>query len=216
MRKYVGTSAFIMALLVFSGFSFATPVCAPTQTIVSGTFTGGAVLSQSGNFCTEGIYTFSNFTVSVGADPSGPIPNWTLATGPATSSTGLVLDFAYTNLGTTGDDFQLTFDVMPGIGSETLTAGPSVTVTELICSVATGAGGSCPGTVLTQNPSFGASNGGSSFSNVTLAGTDFVFKDIANGSDVSETINPEPVTFSLMGLGLFAIWFAGRKRPNKA
>ena len=132
----------------------------------------------------------SNFTVD-GVSIPVTIIGFTLSTGPATSPTGQVLGFAYTNLGTTGDDVQLTYT----IGQAGLSA---VTLTELLCPVPAGVAVSCSG----------ASNAASSPS-VTLAGTNYAFEP------VSTAPAPEPVTFSLMGLGLTALGFAGRKRLRK-
>ena len=62
---------------------------------------------------------------------------------------------------------------------------------------------------------FGASKGGSSFSNVAAAGADYVFVNVVNGSEFNESINPEPATFSLMGLGLAAVGFLGRRKLRR-
>jgi hypothetical protein len=89
------------------------------------------------------------------------IAGFTLSTGPATSSTGQVLGFAYTNLGTTGDEVQLTYTVgQPGLSA--------VTVTELLSPVHAGVAGSCSG------PSNGASSPA-----LTLAGTNYAFEPVS-------------------------------------
>jgi hypothetical protein len=93
-----------------------------------------------------------------------------------------------------------------------LAAGPGTTVTELICSVPTGAGGSCSGTTLTQNNSFTASNGGTNSSAVTPAAVDYVFKGITGGSGITQTwadapppSNPAPPSLVLLVLGLASL-----------
>ena len=73
-----------------------------------------------------------------------------------------------------------------------------MTMTELLCPVPAGVTGSCGG----------ASNGANSAS-VTLVGTNYAFEP------VSTDPAPEPVTFSLMGLGLMALGVAGGKRLRK-
>jgi hypothetical protein len=202
----------VVLLVVFSGAAFGAACVPGTMIVGPATLTGGAVLSSTFS-CTEGPYTFSNFVVTGDTVPT-PVTSFSVSTGPSTSASGLVLGFGYTDLDTNGDDFTLTFTITPGVGYAVLSAGPAVSVTELLCSVPTGASGSCSGTVL-NSTALASSNGGSSSSVVTLAGTDYVFKDITGGSNVVEDFAPEPVTFSLMGLGLLAIGFAGRKRLRK-
>jgi hypothetical protein len=202
----------VVLLVVFSGTAFAA-ACVPGDMIVGpATLTAGAVLTSTFS-CTEGAYTFSNFVVTGDTVPD-PITNFSVSTGPSTSASALTLGFAYTDLDTNGDDFLLTYEITPGVSYATLSAGPAVSVTELLCSVPTTAGGSCPGTVLNKTV-LSAANGGSSASSVTVAGSDYIFKDITGGSNVIQSFVPEPVTFSLMGLGLLAIGFAGRKRLRK-
>jgi hypothetical protein len=216
VRKRYGASFFVVVLLVvFSGTALAASACLPGELIVGpATLSGGTTLTSTFS-CTEGAFTFSNFEV-VGDVVPVPISSFALSTGPSTSASGLVLGLGYTDLDSNGDDFVLTFQISPGVGHIDLSAGPAVSVTELLCSVPTSLGGSCTGTVLNQTI-LSASNGGSSSSNVTLAGTDYVFKDIAGGSNVIQAFasSPEPATFSLMGLGLVALGFVGRKRVRK-
>ncbi len=213
--KRFGVSFFVVPLFVaFSGTVFAS-ACLPGETIVGpATLSGGTILTSTFS-CTEGAYTFSNFEV-VGDVVPVDVSSFTLATGPSTSASGFVLGLGYTDLDSSGDDFVLTFQISPGVGYIDLSAGPAVSVTELLCSVPTSLGGSCSGTVLNQTV-LSTSNGGSSSSIVTEAGTDYVFKDIAGGSNVIQAFAsvPEPATFSLMGLGLLAVGFVGRKRLRK-
>jgi hypothetical protein len=185
--------------------TLAAPPCEPGAAIVSGTLAQGATLtSRFENFCTEGIYTFSNFTVYGVSIPS-PVTNpyeWILSLGPATNAAGLDLDFAsYTSLDMTGDVFQVSFTIMPG----------DISVTEFICSTPTGASGSCSGSGFTPEGDFAALNG-ASLSNVTLAGTVLVFGDPPNAASV---ISPEPMTLPLAGLGLATIGFLGRKKLRR-
>jgi hypothetical protein len=202
----------VVLLVVFSGSAFAA-ACVPGDMIVGpATLAGGTVLTSTFS-CTEGAYTFSNFVVTGDTVPT-PITDFSVSTGPSTSATALILGFGYTDLDSDGDDFTLTFEVTPGVSYATLGAGPAVSVTEDVCSVAQSPAGVCS-TGNLNSTTLAASNGSTSSSVVTLAGTDFVFKDISGGSNVEESFVPEPVTFSLMGLGLLAIGFAGRKRLRK-
>jgi hypothetical protein len=129
----------------------------------------------------------------------------------------LVIGFAYTDLDTNGDDFLLTYQITPGVGFATLSVGGSTTVTEILCSTPT-TPSTCTGTKLNQsNLSVNTQTGSTTFASsaVSLAGTDYVLKDITGGSNVVQSFVPEPVTSSLLGLGLLAIGFAGRKRLRK-
>jgi hypothetical protein len=213
-NSFRGSFFFVLVLLVaFSATGFALPCVAGDAVTTAATLMSGVALPSAGLTCTEGIYTFSNFVVTGDTVPT-PVTNFSVSLGPSTSASGLILGLAYTDLDTNGDDFTVTYQISPGVNFATVGAGPAVSVTELLCSVPTTGAGSCPGTVLNTS-TLGASNGSSSASSVTVAGTDYVFKDIAGGSNVIESFTPEPVTFSLMGLGLLAIGFAGRKRMRK-
>jgi hypothetical protein len=177
------------------------------------TLTGMTSVSDTGFSCTEGIYTFSNFQLFGDTVPT-TVSNFSLSLGPATNAAAGVLGFGYTDLDTNGDDFLVTFQIMPGVGSIVLNSG-ATSVTETICSVATSPS-TCPGVVLNKSPLSGNNTTMPTASSlVTIAGTDFVVDDITGGSNITNNIVPEPVTFSLMGLGLLAIGLAGRKRLRK-
>jgi len=134
----------------------------------------------------------------------------------------MILDFSFTNLGSAGQDIHITYTVMPGIiTGDLLVAGSNSTVNGLICGFATGVTGACsPTHLLSLNPSWTASNGGSSFTPVllsipplgSLSGDDFVFENVLNGQGFTATTTPEPLTLWLVGAGLLAIGAAGRKR----
>jgi hypothetical protein len=184
--------------------------CTPGLTIVSGTLAQGGTLSQSGVLCTDGINAFQNFSV-FGDAISAPI-SFSLTTGPNTNAGSLLQDFSYNNLG--ANDIQITYQLVPGVTGFTLFAPANTTVTQVICSVRTGPNGFCPpANVLSLNPNWTASNGGSSFSSVKLPPggpgdqVDWVFQNVA----AAGTLSPEPITFSLMGAGLLAIGILGRR-----
>lgn len=203
----------VVLLVVFSGTAFAA-ACVPGDMIVGpATLSGGTVLSSTFS-CTEGAYTFSNFVVTGDTVPVS-ISNFSVSTGPSTNASALVLGFGYTDLDSNGDDFTLSFQISPGVDFASLGVGPAVSVTENLCSTMQSPAGTCTGTRLNTTVLSAGPTDPVSSSAVTLAGTDFVFKDITGGSNVEESFTPEPVTFSLMGLGLLAIGFAGRKRLRK-
>jgi hypothetical protein len=126
---------------------------------------------------------------------------------------GYTLAFGHTLL-VPPQDIQMTFQITPGVGSVLLETGPGTSITELLCADPTGPGGSCASGALNVSVLF-ATNGGVSFSLVDPAATDYVFKDIAGGSGFAQTFVPEPMTLSLMGAGLLAIGYFGRKRIRK-
>jgi hypothetical protein len=168
-------------------------------------------LISSGFSCSIGPYTFSNFSVFGNViTEAGGIPNFSLTESATTDS----ISFGFSpNLG--NDDIGLMFSISPGVTEELLTAGPGTRVSELMCSVATTTAGGCSGTVLSLNNNWQAQNGGSSLSLITAAGTDWVFKDISGGSSVTQTIIPEPMTLSLVGMGLLGAGLFGRRLRRK-
>jgi hypothetical protein len=201
----------VVLLLVFSGTAFAA-ACAPGSMIVGpATLSSGAILTSTFS-CTEGAYTFSNFEVIGTSDPV-PESSFSVSTGPATSASADTLGFSWApDLDSNGDGFLLLFQITPGVGNITVTTGPSVSVSEALCSAPTTPATCSAGTTLAT---VSAGNSSAAASAVTLAATDYVVKDISGGSDLFETLTPEPVTSALMGLGLIAIGFAGRKRLRK-
>jgi hypothetical protein len=126
------------------------------------------------------------------------------------------LDIAYTGI-VPPTDFHIVFQGTPGIPGITLETGVGSTVSEGICgsafNVATGVS-ACGGNMLNTTV-LTASNGGTVYSNVNPATTDFFFKDISGGSEVTQLVAPEPMTLSLMGAGLLGLGIFGRRRFSK-
>ena len=214
MKKMLTRALLIGSVLGLSSLASAATLCssggqggpASFFIIQTQTLTQNGTLT-SGFSCSIGVYTFSNFSVfgNVVVEGGG-LTNFSLTESATTSS----ISFGFSpNLGS--DDIGLMFQISPGLSAEVLTAGPGTRVSELICSVATTTAGGCSGTVLSQNSSWVALNGGSSLSLITAAGTDFVFKDISGGSSVTQSIVPEPMTLSLVGFGLLGAGLFGRR-----
>lgn len=168
--------------------------------------------SDTSDVCTIGGYTFSNFDV-YSAATNVTITDFTV--GVSVTGNQLTINFS-PGLGT--DDLLIYYDITPGITTMTLGAGTTTTVSEVICSspyTSESTGNStCSGTVLNTS-SLAVSNNGTdpttAVSAVTAAGEDYVVKDVSGGSELFQTITPEPMTMSLMGVGLLGLGFIGRK-----
>jgi hypothetical protein len=205
-----------LGALILARIAMAAPVCAPGQ-VVAGPApftTGNSVIS--GFSCVEGSDTFGNFSVSVLAAPF-PVPVWEVSLGPDTSASAMVLGFGFTGL-PLGDEFGLSFTIVPGVTSVTLGVGPGVTASEVICSAPMRAGGLCPGVILSQGI-LGASNGGFASVQVTPSAQDYAFLDVSGGSNVANTYGgavPEPATAGITGLGLVGLCLVKARRRKEA
>jgi len=176
-----------------------------TSTLTLTTYTG--TTPPAG--CTLGNTTFSNFEF-YGASITGTITFSATINLDVTTNT-LEID----TTGLTGtQDVHLTFQGTTGISTITLTAGVGDVVSEGICNTGwnISAGTSNCGSNLLNTIVLQASNGGSVTSPVTAATTDFFYKDISGGSEVDQTITPEPVTLGLVGGGLLLIGLGRRFR----
>jgi len=206
---------FAVCLLGVSGTAaFADTVCA---TFASNSFSFGTTLNMSTvNPCTVGTITFSNFQV-YGANTFVPTSISGGVVIPSVSPNTLA--FSYTNLTTTNGtsssgvggvgDIRITFQSNAPLSGIGLGGGTSSSVTELVCSSAF-LGESCNGSVLGTAT---VSNGGSA--TIILSGFnggEFFLKDIAGGSGVTQTFIPEPMSLSMMGLGLLGLGALARKR----
>jgi hypothetical protein len=213
MPKVLGVAIVVLGL---APAAFAVPMtCASGQTILtSASFMNGSTLSQSGDFCALDNFTFSNFTVIGNAGIPNPTSfSLTLGAETGLGPSGTTLDFG-TTLGV-GQDIELSFQVSPILPGVILNVG-SGSVSELICSVQT-TGGHCMldgGTVLGSGA---ASTGGFVEFPVSTSktGNYWVFKDVSGSSEFSQTFVPEPVSFSLMGIGLLGLGLLGRRRFRK-
>jgi len=216
-----------IAGLALAGSAYATSVCTSGTSLfnlvagaqgtiydaVNNTFptNPAPVPGGSGFSCTMDGYTFSNFQIEinsandVGADIALSMTTVNAATGQITFGTDL----------TEGQDIEFEYEITGGISSMTLQTGGTgnATITELICSAAvlvTGDGTNCGGTTdPPQLAMLAAGAGGSDTSAVSASAQDWVFKDINGGntlssglSEFSQQVVPEPMTLSLLGVGL--------------
>jgi hypothetical protein len=153
------------------------------------------------------------------------IGNASGGTGAVGSQVYLGFELAGVGAGSTRTgvgDILLQYEASGGVGgvdislqATPLAAGGSITITEVVCTVAF-VGNTCQGTTLANI--FATSTGQAA----TFAFTDPVFikKDIsfinATTSEFTNSqLTPEPMTFSLMGAGLLGLGIFGRRRFKK-
>ncbi len=164
-------------------------------------------LDSVGN-CVVAGSTFSNFQVDGGVGFVGTIP-FDLG---LTVVGGTQAQFNYTNLG--NGDIELFFQASPGITQLTLEDGSATSITENVCSAALSAPNTtCPST--TQLAQLNTNGTGQSIDGPVSIGsvsTDFIVETITGGGNNTQGIGsgvPEPMTLSLMGIGLLGIGFLG-------
>lgn len=205
----------LMMLGLLIGVAGTAALAAPVQcaTNVATTLTANSTISLTGT-CALGAVSFNNFAIygaSVPTQLSGFV-----ASVSVDSSTNTLL-FFYNNLGnsTSGyDDIHITFQGTPStfIYGMTLGAGSSQGTAELVCSTSfIGNTENCGGTLLGSGS---AGTGASATFNIgpNAGGTDYFLKDITGGSGVSQILAPEPMSLSMMGLGLLGLGALARKR----
>ena len=136
---------------------------------------------------------------------------------------GDTLNITTNNL--TGEDLKIYFQTSSEPIGVILAAGGGDSVTETACDTAfNSSSGSevCSGNLLLAGPSVVAGglscagcSGVSANINFSNTGTDYFVKDDSGGSFVSQTFIPEPMTFSLVGVGLLGLGLAGRRLRRK-
>ena len=206
MKKFLAVGAMVV---LGSLVTYGVPVCAPRRSPVS--FGDGTTADLTGS-CVIGGDTFSDFSIT---GNNGVVPTTMSA---SVSTSGNTLIFGYTGISSTADvywQFEITGSPIIDI---ILQGGSTSQVIETVCdSTFTGEG--CNGNVLNITANSTSTNG----SNVTVAigpnsdcsegnCTYWVNKDVTGGSGFNQTIVPEPMTMSLMGIGLLGLGLARRLR----
>jgi hypothetical protein len=194
--------------------AFATPGCtgsgSPALTL-NGPVINGQTVTDNTDTCTlSDGQVFSNFAfyANSGFTTSTPFS----VTVTVSNNT---LNFGTTNMAGTGEDIQVLFQTTPGVTGVNLDTGGADSVTEIVCGTAFAPGSeTCPGTNLNTSV-LSSFNGTSANSQITPVTTDFFLKDDSGGSFFSQTFAPEPMTMSMMGVGLLGLGILGRRRVRK-
>jgi hypothetical protein len=196
--------------------------------------TAGGLGLGGGNNCDVAPATsvfFSNFVVSASAGFTGStVGISSLLTNVTAGEINLVFQIANAPVTATSGDVILTYEVTGGINGVDLqfqatpgTGGGGVKITEQACTTAF-VGGSCPITSTTLANYFLTSTGATVTGSASfpLTQTVWIQKDITyTNAAMSQFENsqatpvPEPVTLSMVGLGLMGLGLMRRRQVGK-
>jgi PEP-CTERM motif len=209
MKKILGCLAILAAVSVTSSIAKADSACSIGENVLVGGFS-----------CSIGGLDFSNF--------SSTNDNSTLGiTIQTVNSNGFTLS---PNLPTNGtpslNDVNVAFEVTGGVSGVglSLNGNSSAFVTETVCDAAglapPAGSGKCAGNELAFMTAFGT--GGTKTANFATATPIWIFKDINDGgaalSEVTQIYTsstvPEPMTLSMMGVGLLGLSLISRRRKK--
>ena len=215
MTKVLKSLAIALSVATLSTVATASP-CAIGDNIFNAVSLGGVgTTTNSGFTCTGGPgddYTFSNFSITVNATPLPSLFSMNLSGG--TNAPLALLDFGFTLVAAPGDiRFVYSITSASGVLPSGIVLKGASNVQETVCTVGIGVGGVCLGSPLGSG---GISSGGTTTINLNYAGfngnTIWVNKDVSGGSEFSQQLIPEPMTLSLMGVGLLGLGLFGRRR----
>jgi hypothetical protein len=225
-KNFLGALLVTLSVGVISSVASAAPVsCDPLVANVTTLGSAGCIVNGSN-------LIFSNFGVSATGGLSTATVGLSDLAGTGTFGSevnlGFQLTLGFANVADPTGDLLLTYEVTGGISgvdiniAGTPVAAPyQITVTETVCSQAFVAG-ACPTIDLLGSYAVTSTNGSDAIGNITFAYSTPVFikKDISfNGAITSEFDNsqlvPEPMTLSLMGIGLLGLGVFGRRRFKK-
>lgn len=199
--RHLRLGAIAIALFIGSSSAYAVGICAAGS---DAAFNNGETLTLVAGPetpCNVGGVIFAGFQVFAASGFAGSGFSMTV------TETATGLNFSYTSL-SAGKDVQLTFEVTPGLPGILLSSVTS-SITEVVCadpfdpgcSTALGFGEITPG--------------GSTLISMSPSGKNYIFMDIGGGSDLQQTVVPEPMTVSMIGLGLLSLGLVRRYRVKK-
>jgi hypothetical protein len=210
MKKILGCFAILAAACFTSSVASAAAACTAGENILAGGFS-----------CSIGSLTFESFSSTNYNETVGGII--TLDIGTVTSNGFTLQTILPTNGSPSFNDVNLQFEVAGGVSGVglSLNGAPTAFVTENVCKTQQTAGsGNCtPGNLLAYLTAYG--NNGVSTASFSTTDPIWIFKDISDGGyPMSETTQiytsgvPEPMTLSMMGVGLLGLSLISRRRKK--
>ena len=211
MKKILGCFAILAAACFTTSVASAASACVAGENILA-----------SGFSCSIGSLTFENFS-STNYNNTDTHGNVFLDIGTVTSNGFTLQTILPTNGTTSFNDVNLQFEVAGGVSGVglSLNGAPTAFVTENVCKTQQSAGsGNCtPGNLLAYLTAYG--NNGVSTASFSTTDPIWIFKDISDGGfPMSETTQiytsgvPEPMTLSMMGVGLLGLGLISRRRKQ--
>jgi hypothetical protein len=218
-NKFYGLLAVAALASVTSVTAYAADTCTGGQIeFNTSTTTATNDLLQGSTSCNMAGYTFSNFDVYTQSGFALGENVELIVTTDSGGTEGLLALSVTTSSAMPSGDYILTYTITSGVTNMTLLDGTASSIEENICSSVSTYGEStaCVGSNLNLSVlDVNNLSPTSATSVVTFHSSDVVTKDIQGGSESYQQIVPEPMTFSLLGVGLLGLGLLGRRRARK-